>query len=102
MYVLPVFLCARQIAYSRTAQTPVDDSEKELVMKNLVLSFCKFSHEGGANLAPADTQYFSMVRLPAADQALMRGAKLSEADENEDMEMTSKSDRDDGGETIRP
>jgi hypothetical protein len=42
----------------------VKDNEKELVMQKLVLGLCKFLHEGGANLAPADTQYYPIIGLP--------------------------------------
>lgn len=71
----------------------VDRSEKEAVMKILVLGFCKFFLEGGANLAPADTQYFSKINLPATDRALMRGLQLSIA-ENEDWEADKDKDED--------
>ncbi|KAH6640369.1 hypothetical protein F5144DRAFT_91566 [Chaetomium tenue] len=64
----------------------LDDRDKELVVKDLLLSHCKFFHEGGASLAPADIQYFSKTGLPAADRALMRGARLSIADESENDE----------------
>jgi hypothetical protein len=83
----------------------VTDCDKELVMKDLLLGYCKFFHEGGANLAPADIQYFSKVGLPAADRALMRGAQLSVADESENghdehTETGAKRELDDSGETI--
>jgi hypothetical protein len=67
----------------RTTRALEEDIEKKLVMTELLLGFCKFFHEDGANLTPADTQHYSHIGLPATDRALMRGAKLSMADENE-------------------
>lgn len=63
-------------------------------MKDFLLGFGKFFHEGGANLAPADSQYYSNTGLPAADRALMRGAQLCVADENKEMEMNEDEDED--------
>ncbi|KAH8743330.1 hypothetical protein F5883DRAFT_593327, partial [Diaporthe sp. PMI_573] len=78
-----------------SAQDPIesfnkrDDSEKGLLMEHLLLSYCKFYHEHGANLAPADSRYFSETGLPSADWALMRGSQLFVADDdaNEELQM---------------
>ncbi|KAH7028427.1 hypothetical protein B0J12DRAFT_789803 [Macrophomina phaseolina] len=86
----------------------LENSHKELVIKDLILGFCKFLYKGGANLVPADIQHYSKTGLPDADRALMRGTRLSAAgenededeDEDEDMEMRSKCERNDGDKTI--
>ena len=44
---------------------------KRTLIENLIRGFCKFFHEGGANLVPADTQYYSKTGLPDADRALL-------------------------------
>jgi hypothetical protein len=101
----------------RTTRALEEDIEKKLVMTELLLGFCKFFHEDGANLTPADTQHYSHIGLPATDRALMRGAKLSMADENEKEDQDEDyddqdedcddqdedyedQDEDDGGDTI--
>lgn len=71
-------------------------------MKDLLVNFCKFFHQDGANLVPADSQYYSKMGLPTADRSLMQGAQLLAADEDEEMEleMAYKGKRDDHDETI--
>ena len=78
--------------------------QKELVIKDLLLGFGKFFHEGGADLVPADLQYFSRTGLPKADRALLKGAPLCIPDDTEDVdedaETKSNHKRKDGNKTI--
>lgn len=93
-------------AYLRITRKTVKDNDKELVMKNLVLGFCKFFYEDGVNLVPADTQYYSKTGIPDADRAILRGARFYKADKSEDededkdMGIISKRERDDNDKTI--
>jgi hypothetical protein len=102
LYVIPIFLCARPIAYLRTTWSTVEKDQRKAVVKNLLESFCNFFHEGGAILKPADYEYYSQFGIPDADRALLRGAQLSVADEKKDededenMDKTSRCEDDDG------
>ncbi|KAI0193476.1 hypothetical protein F4808DRAFT_442248 [Astrocystis sublimbata] len=86
------------------SRTLVGDGDKELVMKHLILGSCKLIHEHGANLVPADMEYYSKTGMPDADRALLRGAKLSMAEESihgeKGTDTTSEPERDNNGRII--
>lgn len=58
----------------------MENSQKELLMKSLLLGFSRFLYVGGVNLKPADLHGYSTIGLPATDRAVLRGARLREAD----------------------
>ncbi|KAF2785804.1 hypothetical protein K505DRAFT_380674 [Melanomma pulvis-pyrius CBS 109.77] len=76
---------ARMVGYSADPIQEFNDlqnSQKELLMKSLLLDFSRFLYVGGRNLAPADLHGYSTIGLPATDRAVLRGTPLRQADED--------------------
>ncbi len=70
-------------AYQRTHQWR--RARKSASLKILLLDYCRFLYSGGSNPRPADLyDYRRTGRLPATDRAVLRGAPLCVADEDDD------------------
>ncbi|KAK6197702.1 hypothetical protein LQW54_010664 [Pestalotiopsis sp. IQ-011] len=77
---LPTFSAiVKELAYQGT---PVSNNQKDLLMKSLLLGFCRFLYVGGRNLTPADLHSYSTIGMPATDRAVLRGTRLRQADED--------------------
>ncbi|KAI4599607.1 hypothetical protein KJ359_001744 [Pestalotiopsis sp. 9143b] len=59
---------------------PVKNNEKDILVKSLLLGFCRFLYVGGRNLAPADLHGYSRIGMPATDRAVLQGTRLHETD----------------------
>ena len=68
----------------------MENNQKNLLVKSLLLGFCRFLYVGGGNLAPADLHGYSTIGLPATDRAVLRGTPLRVADEDTVLRGKSK------------